>query len=308
MQRIVSRVLPNGSTCNVQPYHVCLEGLEKAVLCRDEEDYDAFVKIICVAAHRKNVIVIIYAVVSNHSHTSILARCQADADAYGEEVKRMASMWVSHKYGERKILCRTDVKVPLLDTDWYTRNALAYVPRNALDNGCNVNEYPWSGYRAMFSGRKPPSGGAFRKVSEMTRREHRAIFHTGEDLSDVPWLVDADGHLVPESICDTDYLEQAFNHDQAYFIRTIGTLNVAEMREKLVDAPRTMHPDSEVFNDASAEARRWFGVELSALSLLQKTRLIPYFNRTRKTTIPQLARVFGLERDRVHAILHPEKR
>ena len=42
MQRIVSRVLPSGSTCNVQPYHVCLEGLEKAVLCRDEEDYDAF--------------------------------------------------------------------------------------------------------------------------------------------------------------------------------------------------------------------------------------------------------------------------
>lgn len=103
MRRIVSRVLPDGTVGNVQPFHICLEGLEQAVLCRDDKDYDAFVKIICVAARRKNVIVVIYVVVSNHSHVTILALSQADADAYGEEVKKMASMWVSGRYGERKI-------------------------------------------------------------------------------------------------------------------------------------------------------------------------------------------------------------
>ena len=87
----------------------------------------------------------------------------------------------------------------------------------------------------------------------MTRREHRALFHTGDDLSGVPWLVDADGYLVPESFCDTDYLEQAFNHDQAYYIRTIGTVNVAEMRQRLVDGPRTMHTDGEVLKDAPGD-------------------------------------------------------
>ena len=218
----------------------------------------------------------------------------------------MASMWVSGRYGERKLLRRVDMKAPCLDSDWYLRNTLAYVPRNALDNGCNVNEYRWSGYRAMFRGRIPPGApGPIRKVAEMTRREHRALFHTGDDLSGVPWLVDADGCLVPESFCDTDYLEQAFNHDQAYYIRTIGTVNVAEMRQRLVDGPRSMHTDGEVLKDAAAEAQRWFGTDLSALSLLQKTRLIPFFNRTRKTTVRQLARVFGLDRETVHAILHP---
>ena len=306
MRRIVSRVLPEGTVGNVQPFHICLEGLEQAVLCRDDKDYDAFVKIICVAARRKNVIVVIYVVVSNHSHVTILALSQADADAYGEEVKKMASMWVSGRYGERKILRRTDMKAPRLDSDWYVRNTLAYVPRNALDNGCNVNEYRWSGYRAMFRGAVPPGyPGPVRKVGEMTRREHRALFHTGDDLSGVPWLVDADGCLIPESFCDTDYLEQAFNNDQAFFIRTIGTVNVAEMRQRLVDGPRAMRTDGEVLKDAAAEAQRWFGTELSALSLLQKTRLIPYFNRTRKTTVRQLARVFGLDRETVQSILHP---
>lgn len=87
MRRVVSRVLPDGTIGNVQPFHICLEGLEKAVLCRDEKDYDAFVKIICLAAWRKNVIVVIYTVVSNHSHATVLARCQEDADGYGEEGK-----------------------------------------------------------------------------------------------------------------------------------------------------------------------------------------------------------------------------
>ena len=307
MRRIVSRMLPDGTVRNVQPFHVCLEGLEKAVLCRDDVDYDAFVKIICVAARRKNVIVVIYAVVSNHSHATILSVSQADADAYGEEVKKMASMWVSGRYGERKILRRTDMKAPCLDSDWYVRNTLAYVPRNALDNGCNVNEYRWSGYRAMFRGNVAPGfPGPVRKVGEMTRREMRALFHTGDDLSGVPWLVNVENCLIPESFCDTDYLEQAFNHDQVYYIRNIGEVNVAEMRERLVDGPRTMRSDEEVRKDAAVEADRWFKTELSALSRLQKTRLIPYFNRTRKTTVKQLARVFGLDRKTIESILHPE--
>ena len=307
MRRIVSRVLPDGSIRNVQPFHVCLEGLEKAVLCHDDKDYDAFVKIICVAARRKNVIVVIYAVVSNHSHATVLACCQEDADAYGEEVKKMASMWVSGRYGERKLLRRTDMKAPCLDSDRYVRNTLAYVPRNALDNGCNVNEYRWSGYRAMFR-RKNARGdpGPVRDVGGMTRREQRALFHTGDDLSGVPWLVDGDGCLVPESFCDTGYLEQAFNHDQAYFLRTIGEVNVAEMRQRLVDGPRTLRLDDEVWKDAEAEAERWFGKKLSDLSRIQKTRLIPYFNRTRKMTVRQLARVFGLEREEILGILHPK--
>ena len=40
MERSVVRKLPDGSSKRVEPYHVCLKGLETAVLCRDDEDYD----------------------------------------------------------------------------------------------------------------------------------------------------------------------------------------------------------------------------------------------------------------------------
>ena len=89
MKRAVLRQMPDGNVRYVQPYHVSMEGQEKVILFRDAEDYDAMVKIICVCARRKNVIVIIYAVVSNHCHAAILAVCQEDADAFCEEIKRI---------------------------------------------------------------------------------------------------------------------------------------------------------------------------------------------------------------------------
>lgn len=125
MLRIAERVLPDGTRKKVQPFHISMEGMESLVLCRDDEDYDAMVKILCVASRRKNVIIIIYAVVSNHCHVAVLAKRQAEAHEYGQEVKRMYSMWLSRKYDVRRALKLVDVKAILLDNDWYVRNALA---------------------------------------------------------------------------------------------------------------------------------------------------------------------------------------
>lgn len=115
MQRVVNHELPDGTIRQVHPFHISMEGLETAVLCRDEADYDAMVKILCVASRRKNVVIIIYAVVSNHGHVAVLAERRQDAEAYGQEVKRMYAMWLRRKYGESAVLRGTDVKAILLD-------------------------------------------------------------------------------------------------------------------------------------------------------------------------------------------------
>lgn len=302
MKRTVLREMPDGSVRYVQPYHVSMEGQETVVLCRDDEDYDAMVKIICVCARRKNVIVIIYAVVSNHSHVAILALCQGDADDFGEEIKRMYSMWFSRKYGRTGIMRKVDVKALLLDNDWYTRNALAYVPRNALDNGCNVSEYPWSGYKAMFSNAQY-AGSSAKKIADMTKNEIRTVMYTGDKLTDVQWLADEEGRLIPKSICDFEYLEQAFEHDQAYFLKTIGGQNSAEMKHKLVEAPRHMLTDNEFLKIAEETTQRWFSSPIDQISIDRKMRLIPYLFRTVKTTVHQLSRVFGISREEVSHIL-----
>lgn len=301
MRRSVVRALPDGSVCTVYPFHVCLKGVETVVLCRDDEDYDAMVKVICLSAWRRNVIVIIYAVVSNHCHVAVLAKTQSDADACAEEIKKIYSMWFSRKYAEKKVLRRIEVKALSLDSDWYVRNALAYIPRNALDNGYNVNEYKWSGYSAAFCDSSQTSGA--RRVSSLKSREIEHIMHTGDKLERVPWLIDAENHLIPSSICDHTYLEQAFNNDQSFFLKTIGALNVAEISYDLEERPYKMVSDTEMQKSVDEIAQRWFGKQVAALSMEQKNRLVPYVSHIMKTTPKQLCRVFELTPERMDAML-----
>lgn len=306
MKRVVLRKLPNGETKNVQPFHISMKGLKAAIICRDNEDYGVMVKYIAVCAHRKNVIVIIYAVVSNHCHAAVLAQSYQDACAFADELKRNYAQWIQIKYLEKHILKDVDVQAILLDSDWYVRNTLAYVPRNALDNGCPVDQYKWSGYRAMFTSSDYRKKGL--PVHTFTRREQDRIMHTRENLKDVPWLIDTEGDIMPESFCDSDYLEQVFNHDPAFFLKTIGALNLSEMQEKLVDGPRRLLPDSEFYKEVADTSDRWFSQELPLLTKEKKYRLIPFIWRTRKTTVNQLARVFGLSREDVrNAIKIPHK-
>ena len=295
MQRIVTRKLPSGETKTVQPYHISMKGLQKAILCRDNEDYGVMVKYIAVCALRKNVIVIIYGVVSNHCHVAVLAASHKEACDFADELKRIYAQWFQTKYLEKQILKGTDVQALLLDNDRYVRNALAYIPHNALDNGGTVNQYKWTGYRAMFSDRSIVPQGI--PVNKFTRREQDRIFHTREDLKNVPWLIDNDGDIIPETFCDVAYLEQAFNQDAAFWLKTIGSLNPTEMEQKLVEAPRTMLPDSEFYKVVADISQHWFSADIPQLPLEKKLRLLPYIWRSRKTTVNQLARTFGLERD-----------
>ena len=301
MKRIVQRVLPDGYTYNVQPFHVCLKGLEQAILCRDDQDYDAMVKVICVCARRKNVRVIIYCVVSNHCHVAVLAKCQADADAYAIEIKRIYSLQFQKKYRIRNLLHRIEVKAICLDTDQYVRNALAYIPKNAMDNGALVHEYPWSGFGAMFS--RQETAKTCRNVARLTFRERVAIMHTADKLSDVPWLLDKDNHLIPSSFCDCAYLEQVFNHDPAFFLRLVGGVNSAEMHYELEEKPYQKQSDSEYLKTVEDICNRWYKTGVALLSESQKRRIVPYLFRTTRTTIFQLARTIGLSPETIAEIL-----
>lgn len=294
-------MLPSGEFMNVQPFHVSMKGLETAIICRDNEDYDTLVKYIAICARRKNVIVIIYAVVSNHCHIAVLAVSQADADAFAQELKRAFGQWLQAKYNESGILRGTDVTAICLDNNWYVRNALAYIPRNALDNGFSVHKYPWSGYKAMFSGNE--SYPESRKVSSLTKREITAIMHTRDKLDDVPWLLDRNNQLIPYSFCDHEYLEQVFNNDPAFWLKTIGALNSAEMEEVLVNAPCRMLPDTEFYKVVADIVDRWFHLGIADLTEEKKKRLLPYLWRSRKTTVNQLARVLGMDRDEIRNAL-----
>ena len=226
------------------------------------------VKYIFLCARRKNVLPVIYIVMSNHAHVAILSENQQVSDAFVKELKRCYSLYFSLRYREKKVLARTHAFVQQLDSDPYVRNVLAYIPRNALDAGVRIEDYRWSGYRAMFrSGQEYASTGATknRAVRNLSRRQCFDLMHTRDDLREVSWMLDPDGCIEPSSACDTAYLESAFLGDQAFFLKTIGSVNPSEMRHRLEDVFSGRLTDSEFYKEVNTLCQRWFQKELSLL-------------------------------------------
>lgn len=71
----------------------------------------------------------------------------------------------------------------------------------------------------------------------------------------------------------------------------------------LEEKPYVPQTDTEFYKTVNELCSNWFGADLTVLSLERKIRIIPYIYRTSRTTIPQLARVFGLDRSRIASIL-----
>ena len=92
-------------------------------------------------------------------------------------------------------------------------------------------------------------------------------------------------------------------NDPAFFLKTVGGQNAAELHQKLVDLPRKMQTDAEFLLSVNDVCQRWFQRSLQDLSIEKKARIIPYLWRTMRTTVPQLARTFGLERDLIASFL-----
>ena len=283
------------------PFHISLEGMESVLLCRDDEDFDHLEKAFYLTAWKNDCRVVSEIAMSNHGHTAVLASGMESARRTGELIKKRHSQYLSWKYNETGILVRSDVNVQYLDTDWYVRNALAYIPRNAADTGERIEDYRWSSYRGMFVEGRCPAGT--RRVADLPRRERMRIFRTHEDLSKVPWVLNADDSIEPARACCYQYLEDAFNHDQAFFLKTIGTVNPAEMQQLLVVNGRIRHTDSEMLAIVARLAEKWYHRTAVQLTPEQKAAVLPYLYRAYRTGIPQLARCLQMSRDLVARLL-----
>lgn len=300
-QRIVHRTCPDGVERKMYPFHICLEGMESILLCREDEDYDHLQKSFYLSALKCNCRVIIDIAMSNHGHVAALAPDLADARRMGFLIKQRHAQFIRWKYHEAGILRRSNIYIQYLDSDSYVRNTLAYIPRNVKDTSCRIEDYRWSGYRGMFVQGKVQTAG--RPVSSLTRREKESIFHTHEDLSRLPWILNMDDGLEPASACDYAYLESAFAHDQTFFLKTIGSLNEEEMQQQLLLNKRRKLTDKEFLPIINDMAEHWYNKTVAALTPNNKARMLKYLKNSYRSTPSQLARCLQMPYSEVTALL-----
>ena len=301
-QRICTKVLPDGTVSKVFPFHVCTKGQEDRVIFRDDDDLKMAHNMIPVCAKRANVIIVMDCVLTTHIHAMVLSGSYDDAKRFIDGYKQSASMVLAKKYGTGKMYFQDVESRPVfLEDNYHVRNTICYIPRNSLNMGIKVDEYRWSSYRVMFCEGK--FSARVRNVAEMTGRETRALFKTGDSLKVVPWKVTDDGIIEPASYCDWRYAEEAFNHDISFFMRILGTADDDSMEEILVNKPTIMLSSEELMKEIEVRSIRQFGVGPSLLTMEQKIPLIKTIYHSCKTTAAQIARCFGVQLEKVMLIL-----
>lgn len=300
-QRICTRKLPDGSIATVYPFHVCTKGPEDRVFFRDEDDLRTAHNLMPICGKRTNVSIVTDCVLTTHVHAMLLAKTYDDAQNFIDSYKISASRILSKKYGPGAYFQDIKSKPIFLEDNYHVRNTICYVPRNSIDMGIKVDDYRWSAYRALF--RKGRIDVPVKKVSEMTARETRAIFKTGDILKDVPWLVTEDGCIEPASYCDYSYAEEAFDNDITYFTRILGLTDDDQMEEELVNKPRRLLSTKELLKEIEVMSIKRYGIGPSLMTVSQKIPLIKSIYYSSRTTPAQLARCFGLTKADVEEIL-----
>ena len=301
-QRITRRILPDGKSQTVYPFHVCTEGKENRVVCRDSEDLRVAYNFIPICARRSNVLPVAICVLNSHMHSFILASSFKDACRFGDSYKRSYSKYFGRRYGHNtNIYLDTDSTPILLEDDKHVRNAICYIFRNSIDAGFAVNKYIWSSFGSLFcDGQANTPGTDISAYSDMKRR---SLFKTADHLSDSKWLVDSNGVLVPESFCDWKYAESAFFNNKKFFLKVMGLTDDEQMKQIL--EYDHLHPKSieEVISSANAKSLSRYGVSFDVLSLEQKIPIIKTLYHSLRTTPAQLARSLGLEKGKILWIL-----
>lgn len=283
-------------------YHVCTDGQESPLLMRGHEDYQMARTFLALAAWKVGLELIVYSIMSNHVHALVLSPDRKLVEKFIHLFKRLLSTHLRNKYGIQKALHGIQDSITLIDSIQYMRNCIAYILRNALCAKVvsKIEDYPWSSYSCYFN-RKSQSG---RHISVLGVRETRALLKTREDLSQSPFHIDENGHILDSSFVRSDIVEKTFLNSGRFFLLALGTCNDARMEYEMACKPLMRVNDTEIAIAAEDLARtRFKGKGLAELNSRDKCSMIKNLFFNNKTSIPQLSRVLGLPRRLISQIL-----
>ena len=285
-------------------YHVCTEGLEQAVLLRDDEDFRVAWNYLALSAWRCGVEVVAFTIMSNHVHQLLLS---LERDMVRKTVrlyKQLLSAYLQNKYGISKIMHRSDDSITLIDSIQYLRNCIAYIYRNPVSAKicARPEAYKWTSYHSCF--KTTVADAHVQRVCELNTTMVRRLFRTGISLSKCKYEVNSEGYLTLDSFVRNDIVSKLFWHSGKSFLYHMGACNDTKMEYELVYQPLMNVTDMDM-QDAIAKyvAKRYGSKSISELTTSEKCSILRSIFFNFRTTVPQLSRILGLPRELVRRML-----
>lgn len=200
-------------------WHFYTDGNAVDRLFDDDKDFTNGMNRIYVLLQNFNVTILAFCLMDTHFHFILYGQFD-HCNKFMHEYIRLTSMNISSRHNEKKKLMRLPLSHQEIDNDFYLKTAIAYVIKNAPVGGLGFNawDYPWcSGglyFRKMGYWTSPYWGLQFKKLSDCTYREKRAILGTQNvNINDARII---DGLIFPGEYVAFELVERIFKSNKGY--------------------------------------------------------------------------------------------
>ena len=284
---------------NLEFYLITTEHLEDQVLFRDDEDFAVGMNIVAVLQYVLGVDVLAFILMSNHTH--FVVQCSRDkAQLFIDRFKKQYSFYFQRKYGEPKLLKKTDEVFQQLDPyEESIERAIAYVHMNSVvANICaRPEDYIWGSGNCFFKSAK--SHGI--PLSSFSKRKRIKLLHTCIDLP-TDYVIE-NGFILPESYINVEFVQKKFGSPRRmnYFL-----YNSSKAKKKF----ETDDVNKPAFRDQIIKAaipdlcRTLFDTDsLADLDPGQLQEMLRQIQYRFSSGIKQLARVTGMTVSKVLSVL-----
>lgn len=213
---------------------ITTDHLEDRLLFRDVEDFRVGMNYVAVHAHKRNVSVLAFILMSNHLHF-VLYCTRAQAEEFINGFKKEYSKYLRNKYGSKEHLRGNGVDIRQIPTENEAlERALAYVQMNcvAANICCTPADYPWGTGSCFFIGPMAglpeatvTSGG--KALADFKDRERYRLIHSKMDLPG-EWRMSEAGYILPSSYVRKDLVERVFGTPRRlnYFLQSSSKAKV----------------------------------------------------------------------------------
>lgn len=278
--------------------HIYSNGNSVKGLFETEHDRIYGMNLLPIAAQAFNVKLIMIQVMGTHFHEIAQGRPE-DCERMRRFIRRHLETHLKKTGRKERRSSGIEISIDGIKTETELKNKIIYVYRNCISAGYPYSpwRYPWGPGDILFVDHNA-IGSIGNRVSELSERKRRALFHTRVVIPS-DWRYDDSGMILPHSYLEWEYVERLFVSVRAFLAFLHQKKDIEAQIDREANASFLAKlSERNLRKEASALFRSLFGRDNPFQATIDERMAVAQklWGDRRTYSLPQLARVTSLDK------------